>query len=81
MTTFERCVVVGGGTMGHGIAQVTAMAGIRTDLVDVDAAVAERGLARIRENLEKGMAKGKVTAAARDEALGLLRAGSAGDGL
>ena len=33
---FSRAVVVGAGTMGNGIAHVTALAGIRTTLVDVD---------------------------------------------
>lgn len=69
MKKIDRAVVVGAGTMGHGIAQVLAQAGIDTTLVDVSQDSVDRGLARIRENLEAGVAKGKVTAAARDAAL------------
>ena len=72
MKKIDRAVVVGAGTMGHGIAQVLAQAGIDTTLVDVSQGSVDRGLAKIRENLEAGVAKGKVTAAARDLALGNL---------
>lgn len=66
-------VVVGAGTMGHGIAQVLAAAGINTTLVDLDADVVERGLARITGNLDSGVAKGKITPADRDATLQRLR--------
>jgi 3-hydroxybutyryl-CoA dehydrogenase len=66
-------VVVGAGTMGHGIAQVLAQTGIATTLVDVDADAVERGLARVRENLDKGVEKKKLAAADRDLALHRLR--------
>ena len=65
----ERAVVVGAGTMGHGIAQVLAMSGIETTLVDLDAAVVAAGLAKITANLDAGVKKQKVTAEARDAAL------------
>jgi 3-hydroxybutyryl-CoA dehydrogenase len=61
--------VIGAGTMGHGIAQVLAMCGIETRLFDVDPAAVERGLAAVRSNLDKGVERGKVDAAARDAAL------------
>lgn len=66
-------VVVGAGTMGHGIAQVLAGAGIATTLVDLDAAVVAAGLAKITANLDNGVAKGKVSAADKDATLGRLR--------
>jgi 3-hydroxybutyryl-CoA dehydrogenase len=66
-------VVVGAGTMGHGIAHVLALAGIETTLVDVEPAAVAAGLARIRENLDAGVRKGKVDASARDAALARLR--------
>jgi 3-hydroxybutyryl-CoA dehydrogenase len=59
--------------MGHGIAQVLAMAGVATCLVDVDAAVVERGLLRVKENLDKGVEKNKLDAASRDAAWAKLR--------
>jgi len=66
--------VVGAGTMGHGIAQVAAQAGWRTVLYDVAEDLARKGLQRIAENLDAGIAKGKVTAEKKAEVLGRLRA-------
>jgi 3-hydroxybutyryl-CoA dehydrogenase len=64
--------VVGAGTMGHGIAQVLAMAGIETRLTDIAPDVLASGLARIRDNLDKGVEKGKLDAGSRDRALGAV---------
>jgi 3-hydroxybutyryl-CoA dehydrogenase len=52
--------------MGSGIAQVCAASGFKTIVKEVDAAVLETGLGRIRKFLDEGVSKGKVTAAARD---------------
>ena len=68
----QTAAVIGAGTMGHGVAQVLAMRGIRTNLFDVDADVVERGLAKVAANLEKGVERGKVEAAVRDATLGRL---------
>ena len=65
----ERVTVLGAGVMGHGIAQVSAMAGHRVTLHDPDQAAAQRGLARIRANLDKGVSLGKVSEEARAGAL------------
>ena len=70
----ERVAILGAGTMGHGIAQVAATAGFTTFLYDVEEAFARRGAERIRENLDKGVAKGKLDAAARDAAIGRIEA-------
>jgi len=59
--TAKRAVVVGAGTMGHGIAQVTAMSGIAVTLVDIDKAIVDKGLEAIKQNLDKGREKGKVS--------------------
>jgi 3-hydroxybutyryl-CoA dehydrogenase len=64
--------VLGCGLMGAGIAQVCAAAGYKTVVREVDQAVLDKGLGRIRKFLEDGVAKGKVTAEARDTALGNL---------
>ena len=77
----EQAVVVGAGTMGHGIAQVLAQAGIHTTLCDVDQGVLDRGLAKVRENLDKGVEKQKLTAAERDAALQRLRGSTTKDAL
>ena len=64
----ERVTVLGAGVMGHGIAQVAAMAGHRVTLHDPDAGAADRGLARIRANLDKGVSLGKVSEKSRTDA-------------
>ncbi len=68
-TRIERVTVLGAGVMGHGIAQVAAMAGHRVTLHDPDPAAADRGLARIRANLDKGVSLGKVSEESRAGAL------------
>ncbi len=65
----ERVTVLGAGVMGHGIAQVAAMAGHPVTLHDPDAGAADRGLARIRANLDKGVSLGKVSEEGRTAAL------------
>ena len=64
--------VVGCGLMGSGIAQVCAQSGQRTIVREVDEALVEQGLGRIRAFLDAGVARGKTTAAARDAALANL---------
>lgn len=66
--SIQKAAVLGAGTMGHGIAQVLAMCGIETTLFDVDGEAVERGIARVRANLDKGVERGKVEASLRDEA-------------
>jgi 3-hydroxybutyryl-CoA dehydrogenase len=68
----KHAVVVGAGTMGHGIAQVLCQAGHPTTLVDLNADVLAAGRKKIEENLALGVKKGKVTEAARDAALAHL---------
>jgi 3-hydroxybutyryl-CoA dehydrogenase len=65
----ERVGVVGAGTMGNGIAHILALAGMNVDLVDVDAVALERARATIDKNLDRQIAKEKITA---DEAAGTL---------
>lgn len=67
-------LVVGAGTMGHGIAQVAAQSGYSVRLYDVDAKAIAAGIARVKGNLDKGVEKGKVTPADRDAALARLSA-------
>ena len=65
--------VLGAGTMGHGIAQVSAQAGRPVMLHDPSAEALENGIRRIRANLEKGVALGKVDRGERDGALERIR--------
>src|SRR5215467_12369496 len=64
--------VVGLGLMGSGIAQVCAQAGIPTVAREVDQALVDKGLGRIKKFLDDGVAKGKVEAAVRDKTLASL---------
>ena len=68
----KRVAVLGAGTMGHGIAQVSAAAGWETRLFDVEDAALAAGLERIRANLEGGVQRGKLTEDARDDTLSRL---------
>jgi 3-hydroxybutyryl-CoA dehydrogenase len=68
--TIDTVAVLGAGTMGHGIAQVCAAVGCDVRLFDIDEAAVSAGLERIKGNLEKGIARGKVTEAERDAVLG-----------
>jgi 3-hydroxybutyryl-CoA dehydrogenase len=64
--------VLGCGLMGSGIAQVCAAAGYKTIVREVDEIALDKGLGRIRKFLDDGVAKGKVSADARDKTLGGL---------
>lgn len=61
--------VIGAGQMGAGIAQVSAAAGYRVLLSDVDQARAEAGKAGIAKRLARDVEKGKIDAEARDRVL------------
>jgi 3-hydroxybutyryl-CoA dehydrogenase len=65
--------VLGAGTMGHGIAQVAALAGYRVVMRDVDRDAVARGVRSIEANLEKGMKLGKLAEDERDMALQRIR--------
>lgn len=73
MKSIERIGVIGAGTMGHGIAQVAATAGCDVVLIDTSAELAQQGFARIRENLDDGIKRGKVTEQERAAVLGRIR--------
>lgn len=64
--------VVGCGLMGAGIVQVAAQAGFPVLFVEASDELVARGLGRLRETLEGLVAKGKLEARARDEALGRI---------
>jgi 3-hydroxybutyryl-CoA dehydrogenase len=70
----ERVYVVGAGLMGHGIAQVSAVAGKSVTLSDRTRELAEAGRERIGANLARQVAKGKLEQPATDEILGRVAA-------
>ena len=63
--------VVGAGTMGNGIAHVFARCGYQVLLCDVEQRFLDRGLGTIEKNLEREVAKGKISA--EDKAAALQR--------
>ena len=67
----KRVVVIGAGTMGNGIAHVFAQSGHTVTLVDVQAAALERAQATIDRNLDRLVAKERLTA--EDKAATLSR--------
>jgi 3-hydroxybutyryl-CoA dehydrogenase len=58
----QRVGVVGAGTMGNGIAHVFARGGFRVLLCDVEQRFLDRGFETIAKNLDREVAKNKITA-------------------
>ncbi|GIX14928.1 MAG: 3-hydroxyacyl-CoA dehydrogenase [Paracoccaceae bacterium] len=61
--------VIGAGQMGSGIAHVFALAGYDVKLNDISQEVLDRAMATIAANMERQVARGRITAEARDAAL------------
>ena len=73
MNTIKVVGVVGAGTMGNGIAHVFARSGFQVLLCEVEQRFLDRGLESIRKNLEREVAKGKLTAGEAETARGAIR--------
>ena len=65
----ESVGIIGAGTMGNGIAQVCAVAGLEVVMIDVNDAAIERGLAQISKSLDRLVKKGTLTDQAKGAAL------------
>jgi 3-hydroxybutyryl-CoA dehydrogenase len=72
----EHVGVVGAGTMGSGIAEVCARAGLDTVVVDVDDEFVQSARGKIEKSLDRSVAKGQLDQAARDATLGRLHFGT-----
>jgi 3-hydroxybutyryl-CoA dehydrogenase len=68
-SSIQRVFVAGAGLMGHGIAQVHAAIGLPVALYEPDLARAEAGRDRIAGNLDRAVAKGRITQDDRDATL------------
>jgi 3-hydroxybutyryl-CoA dehydrogenase len=68
----ETVGIIGAGTMGNGIAQICAAAGVPVVMVDISDAAVQRGLATVGSSLERLVKKEKMTAADREAALGRI---------
>ncbi|MGJ4956247.1 3-hydroxybutyryl-CoA dehydrogenase [Bradyrhizobium sp. HKCCYLRH2015] len=64
--------IIGAGTMGNGIAQVCAAAGVPVVMVDISEQAVARGLATVGSSLDRLVKKEKMTAADKDKALSLI---------
>ncbi len=65
----EQISVIGGGTMGNGIAHVFAQNGFKVNLIDIKQEVLDKALATISKNLDRMVAKEKITADQKDQTL------------
>ena len=72
----RQVAVIGTGTMGRGIAYLSAVAGYETVIHDVDSGALDAARANIESTLLKGMEKGKVDAAAAEAASKRIRLAS-----
>jgi 3-hydroxybutyryl-CoA dehydrogenase len=73
MSTIHRVGVVGAGTMGNGIAQASAVAGLHVVMVDVNEAAVLRGLSAVTTSLDRLHKKDKITVADGDAALARIK--------
>ena len=65
--------IIGAGTMGSGIAQACAVAGVRVVMVDIAEAAVAKGLASVDSSLERLLKKDKISQADKDAALARIR--------
>ena len=72
MSKIKKVGVLGSGLMGSGIAEISAKAGYDTVVREVSEELLEKGLGKIHGSLGKAVEKGKLDAAARDEAVSRL---------
>lgn len=65
----KKVAVIGGGTMGNGIAHVFAMSGIPVNLIETKQEFADRALSTIEKNLDRMVKKEKIDEDKRNETL------------
>jgi 3-hydroxybutyryl-CoA dehydrogenase len=70
----ERIAVIGGGTMGNGIAHVAALTGIEVTLVEINQERVDFAMSAISGNLQRGVDKGKLSGEEKEATLGRIRA-------
>jgi 3-hydroxybutyryl-CoA dehydrogenase len=70
--SIESIGVVGAGTMGSGIAQTAAVAGLDVVMIDVSDAALGKGRAAVRASLERLVSRGRLDAATQEAALGRI---------
>jgi len=73
MAEIKKAAVIGAGTMGNGIAQVLAQAGIEVKMADIDNKYLERGFGSIKKSLGIMAEKGKMTQEEADKVLSRIK--------
>jgi len=73
MSTIHRVGVIGAGTMGNGIAQASAAAGLHVVMVDINEAAVLRGMSAVTSSLDRLHKKDKITVADKDAALARIK--------
>ncbi|MFK7833909.1 MAG: 3-hydroxybutyryl-CoA dehydrogenase [Winogradskyella sp.] len=66
----KNIAVIGAGTMGNGIAHTFAQSGFKVQLIDISDASLQRGMDTISRNLDRMVAKEKISEADKSETLG-----------
>ena len=79
--TITTVGIIGAGTMGNGIAQACAVAGIHAIMVDISDAAVQKGLATVSGSLDRLVKKEKITAADKDAILGRIKTSTSYDDL
>jgi 3-hydroxybutyryl-CoA dehydrogenase len=69
----QNISVIGAGTMGNGIAHVFAQSGYKVSLIDISDENLERGLKTITKNLDRMLAKEKITEADKQNTLANIK--------
>ncbi len=68
----QKVGVVGAGLLGHGIAQVSAQAGLDVVLADVDQPTLDRGVGKIEKQLARAVEKGRMEQSEADAVRGRI---------
>jgi len=69
----KNIAVIGAGTMGNGIAHTFAQSGFNVQLIDISEASLKRGMDTISRNLDRMVAKEKISEADKSETLGNIK--------
>ncbi|MDQ4050592.1 MAG: 3-hydroxyacyl-CoA dehydrogenase family protein [Thermoproteota archaeon] len=67
LSSINKITILGSGIMGHGIAQVSAMAGYNVTLRDIEQSFLDKAMEKIRWSLNKLVEKQKISQADADE--------------
>ncbi|NNE08358.1 MAG: 3-hydroxyacyl-CoA dehydrogenase family protein [Gemmatimonadetes bacterium] len=79
--SIRKIAVIGAGTMGHGIAQVAAMAGYEACLTDTNEETLNSALSHITANLQAGVDRGVVSSDLKEVTISRLAIGTLSEAL